>query len=94
MKDLYIMDVEELHKDLYRMGNGSWPAFTEKRSWVDFVIVKKRGVWVVLPNGNGFSAFDHLTSIMKRPAKKVWQLKAGTPLPDGVRCSGGPATRP
>lgn len=32
MEDLYIMDVAEFTKDLYRMGNATWPAFTEQRA--------------------------------------------------------------
>lgn len=83
--DLYLMDVDALHKDLYRMGNSTWPAFTEQRALVDFVITKVDGEDTVLANGNGFSAFDHLTSIMKKPGKKVWRIRKGATLPKEVR---------
>jgi len=80
-EDLFIMDVTQFTKDLYRMGNSTWPAFTEDRARVDLVVVEKNGIETVLANGNGFSAFDHLTKQMQRPGKKVWRIKKGAPLP-------------
>lgn len=41
-QDLYIMDVGEFTKELYRMGNANWPAFTEDRAKIDLVIIIKR----------------------------------------------------
>lgn len=81
LEDLYIMDVAEFTKDLYRMGNATWPAFTEDRARVDVTLVKQDGIELVVANGNGFSAFDHLTKIMKRPGKKVWRIKKGHHYP-------------
>ena len=70
-ESLYILDVAKFTKDLYRMGNGTWPAFTEDRARTDIVILKQDGIETVQANGNGFSAFDHLTPIMKKPGKKI-----------------------
>lgn len=80
-ENIYIMDVAEFTKDLYRMGNGTWPAFTEDRARTDVVIVTQDGIETVLANGNGFSAFDHLTPIMKKPGKKIWRIKKGAQIP-------------
>lgn len=85
MEDLYVMDVTEFTKDLYRMGNATWPAFTEDRARVDVVITKQDGIEIVVANGNGFSAFDHLTKIMKKPGKKVWRIKKGAALPSELK---------
>lgn len=74
-EDLYIMDVGEFTKDLYRMGNATWPVFTEERAKVDVVIIKNNGIDTVISNGNGFSAFDHLTKVMRKPGKKNGELK-------------------
>ncbi|WP_020157750.1 Tse2 family ADP-ribosyltransferase toxin [Methylobacter marinus] len=84
-ENLYIMDVAEFTKDLYRMGNATWPAFTEERARVDVVLVKQDGIEMVVANGNGFSAFDHLTKIMRKPGKKVWRIKKGASLPPELR---------
>ncbi|MBB3063707.1 hypothetical protein [Microbulbifer rhizosphaerae] len=81
MEDLYIMDVVEFTKDLYRMGNATWPAFTEDRARRDVQIIVRDGIETVVANGNGFSAFDHLTKIMAKPGKKVWRIKKGAVLP-------------
>ncbi|WP_308365719.1 MULTISPECIES: hypothetical protein [unclassified Microbulbifer] len=81
MEDLYIMDVVEFTKDLYRMGNATWPAFTEDRAKRDVQIIVRDGIETVVANGNGFSAFDHLTKIMAKPGKKVWRIKKGAVLP-------------
>jgi hypothetical protein len=81
-EDLYIMDVGEFTKDLYRMGNATWPAFTEDRARVDVVIIPQDGIETVIANGNGFSAFDHLTKIMLKPGKKVWRIRKGAALPN------------
>jgi hypothetical protein len=83
-QDLYIMDVAEFEKDLYRMGNAQWPAFTEERARVDVVIATRDGIEMVTANGNGFSAFDHLTDVMKKPGKKIWRIKRGSSLPLGL----------
>lgn len=85
LENLYILDVGEFTKDLYRMGNATWPAFTEDRARVDVVIVKKEGIDTVIANGNGFSAFDYITKIMKKPGKKVWRIKKGSPLPQELK---------
>jgi acetamidase/formamidase len=74
-EDLFIMDITQFTKDLYRMGNSTWPAFTEDRARVDLVVVEKNGIETVLANGNGFSAFDHLTKQMQRPGKRFGALK-------------------
>lgn len=84
-ENLYIMDVGEFTKDLYRMGNAVWPAFTEDRAKVDVVIIRQDGIETVIANGNGFSAFDHLTKIMRKPGKKIWRIKKGVPLPTELK---------
>lgn len=83
--NLYIMDVAEFSKDLYRMGNATWPSFTEKRARVDVQIVERDGIETVLANGNGFSAFDHMTKVMKKPGRKVWRIKKGAALPPDLK---------
>ncbi len=83
--DLYIMDVANFTKDLYRMGNATWPAFTEDRARVDVVIVKQEGIETVVANGNGFSAFDHMTKTMNKPGKKIWKIKKGATLPPELK---------
>lgn len=84
-ENLFIMDVGEFTKDLYRMGNATWPKSDEGRARVDVVITQEEGIDVVIANGNGFSAFDHLTKIMKKPGKKVWRIKKGASLPSGLK---------
>lgn len=84
-ENIYIMDVGEFTKELYRMGNAMWPAFTEDRARIDLVIIKRDGIDIVLANGNGFSAFDHFTKTMRKPGKKVWRIKKGVPLPEGLK---------
>jgi hypothetical protein len=83
--NLYIMDVGEFTKDLYRMGNATWPSFTEDRARVDVVIVKRDGIDVVKANGNGFSAFDHVTQIMRKPGKKIWKIRRGATIPKELK---------
>jgi hypothetical protein len=84
-EDLYIMDVAEFTKNLYRMGNARWPAFTEERARVDVTIIMRTGIEMVVANGNGFSAFDHLTKTMLKPGKKIWRIKKGATLPPELR---------
>jgi len=83
-EDIYILNVAELTKDLYRMGNATWPAFTEQRVRIDVKIELQNGVEVVVANGNGFSAYDHLTPVMKVPGKKIWRIKKGASLGDDL----------
>ncbi|MEN9865783.1 MAG: hypothetical protein RL748_1373 [Pseudomonadota bacterium] len=85
LNELYIMDVASFTKDLYRMGNATWPAFTEERARTDVVILIQDGVEIVVANGNGFSAFDHMTKIMQKPGKKVWRIKKGADLPPELK---------
>ncbi len=84
-EDLYIMDIGSFTKDLYRMGNAKWPAFTEDRARVDVAIEITDGIEVVIANGNGFSAFDYLTRIMLKPGKKVWCIKKGAAIPSELK---------
>jgi hypothetical protein len=84
-ESLYIMDVGEFTKNLYRMGNATWPKFDEDRARVDVVITKQDGIDMVVANGNGFSAFDHLTKIMRKPGKRVWKIMKGAPLPQELK---------
>ena len=39
--DLFIMDISVFTKDLFRMGNATWPKFDEDRARVDVVITKR-----------------------------------------------------
>ncbi len=84
-EDLYIMDVTEFTKNIFRMGNSTWPAFTEDRSRRDVQIVKRNGIETVIANGNGFSAFDHITRVMAKPGKKIWKIKKGAALPSELK---------
>ncbi len=81
-EDLYILDVTEFTKDLYRMGNARWPNFSEDRARRDVFITVQNGIEVVIANGNGFSASDNITKAMRRPGNKVWKIKKGARLPD------------
>jgi len=69
------MDVGKFTKNLYRMGNVKWPNFSEDRARVDVVIKKYNDIETVIVNGNGFSAFDHLTKIMAKPGKRCGKLR-------------------
>ncbi|WP_444935242.1 hypothetical protein ACJJIW_11730 [Microbulbifer sp. JMSA004] len=84
-EDLYIMDVGEFTTNLYRMGNAEWPKFDEARARIDVMITKRDGVEVVIANGNGFSAFDHLTKMMRKPGKKIWKIKKGVRIPNELK---------
>lgn len=84
-ENLYIMDVAEFTKDLYRMGNATWPNFSEARAKVDVIITKVDNIDMVVANGNGFSAFDHLTKVMKKPGKKIWKISKGSSLPKELK---------
>lgn len=83
-EDIYILDVAELTRDLYRLGNCSGPGFTEQRSRSDVKIDTQNGVEIVIADGNGFSAYDHLTPVMKLPGRKVWRIKKGASLGDDL----------
>ena len=80
-EDLYILDVSEFSKDLYRMGNATWPRFTDERARVDVPISMLNGVEVVVASGNGFSAFDRITQAMRQPGRKVWRIMKGAQIP-------------
>jgi hypothetical protein len=83
-EDLYIMNVDALHDDLYRMGNSGSPNFGEGRSLKDCATIVENGIRIVIASGNGFSAFNFITPDMKKGAK-VWRIRKGTPLPQGIR---------
>lgn len=80
IEDLYIMEVNELHVDLYRMGNAETPSFSEGRGIKDCRVVDVDGIRIVKADGNGFSAFNSVTSTMKRKGKNIWRLKKGANL--------------
>jgi hypothetical protein len=84
-EELYVMDVKEFTAALYRMGYEKHPNFTDKRARVDLIVRVVDGVEVVVANGNGFSAFDHLTPIMRQPGKVIWKIFKGAPIPEGLR---------
>ena len=84
-EDLYIYDVAAFTENLQRMGNSAWPAFTEERAKSDVLITKIDGVEVVIANGNGFSAFNYLTPIMKKPGKTIWRIKKHAQIPQGLK---------
>lgn len=83
-EDLYMMDVDALHADLYRMGNAASPNFSESRSLKDCSVIDRDGFKIVLANGYGFSAFSFITPDMRRGGK-IWRIKKGTPLPHDLR---------
>lgn len=80
-EDLYILDVTEFSKDLYRLGNGTWPLFTDGRARIDVPVVLQNGVEVVLADGNGFSAFDKIVPVMRLRGRKVWRIMKGAEIP-------------
>lgn len=83
--NLYIMDVTEFTAHLFRMGNATWPSFNEERARSDVRIELQNGIEAVIANGNGFSAFDHITPAMKKPGKFIWRIRKGARIPDGLR---------
>lgn len=83
-EDLYIFDVTEISKDLFRLGNATWPQFNDVRARLDVPIEVQNGIEIVLANGNGFSASDTITSAMQRPGKRIWRIKKGALLPPEV----------
>jgi len=82
---LLILDLNHLHVDMFRMGNLGWPNFSEDRARKDVLLISVNGVETVIANGNGFSAFDHLTSTMRRPDRKIWRVKAGAQIDKRIR---------
>ena len=85
LDDLYVMDIDVLHEHLYRMGNSGSPGFSEERGLRDCLVVDRKGVQIVVANGNGFSAFNHITPLMKRKGKNIWKLKKGADIPPELR---------
>lgn len=83
-EDIYILDVVEVTKDLFRMGNATWPVFTDERVRKDVKIQMRNGVEIVVADGNGFSAYDHITPVMKKPGKKIWRIRKGASLGDDL----------
>lgn len=84
IEQLYILDIITFTEHIYRMGNATWPAFTEDRARKDLHILHTDRGDVVTANGNGFSAFNYITDNMRRPGQKVWRIARGSPLPDGI----------
>jgi hypothetical protein len=84
-EELYIMNVDALHDDLYRMGKSSDANFSEARGLKDCLTYDRNGIKFVVANGNGFSAFTFIIPRMKDPKEKVWKIRKGTPLPQGIR---------
>jgi len=83
-EDLFVMDLDSLREDLYRMGNSTSPNFSEARGLIDCLVVDLDGIKMVVANGNGFSAFNRITQVMKSRGKNVWKIKKGSPLPEGI----------
>ena len=84
-EELYVMDLNALREDLYRMGNGASPNFPEARAFIDCKVVDRGGIKIVLADGNGFSAFNRITRIMKVRGKNIWRIRKGSPLPEGLK---------
>ncbi|WP_208296756.1 hypothetical protein [Massilia sp. CCM 8734] len=79
------MDLASLHLNLFRMGNSESPSFSETRGLKDCLVVEVNGILVIRANGNGFSAFDSITPLMKEKGKNIWKIKKNAILPDGIR---------
>ena len=79
--DLYILDVTQFSKDFYRMGNGTWPLFTDERARIDVAVSVQNVVEVVVADGNGFSAFDTIIPAMRQQGRKVWRIMKGAVIP-------------
>ena len=84
-EDIFVMDLDALHEDLYRMGNTTSPKFNEARAMIDCRVVDRSGIKTVVANGNGFSAFNRIIPLMRRPGSSVWRIKKGSVLPSGLR---------
>jgi hypothetical protein len=84
IEHLFILDVLAFTEHIYRMGNATWPNFSEDRARKDLFIRRTDRGEVVAANGNGFSAFNFLTDTMRKPGQKVWRINRGTPLPEGL----------
>jgi hypothetical protein len=80
-EELYIMNVDALQDDLYRMGKSTDPNFSEARGLKDCSTYEQNGIRFVVANGNGFSAFTFIIPRMKDPKEKVWKLKKVRPCP-------------
>jgi hypothetical protein len=74
-EDLFVMGLDALHEDLYRMGSATSPNFSEARGLVDCLVVDRGGIKMVVANGNGFSAFNRVTAAMKARGKNIWRIK-------------------
>ena len=83
-EEVYVMDLDALHVDLYRMGNSVSPNFSEARGLRDCRIVDRNGIKFVIADGNGFSAFARIIAAMKRPGIHVWKIKKNSLLPAGL----------
>lgn len=83
-QNLYILDLRELERELFRMSFPPEGLFPDRRVTRDFVTQQIGNVTWVLPGGLGFSLSDHVTDAMKKPGREVFVLSRGTPLPDGV----------
>lgn len=94
IEQLYILDVVAFTEHIYRMGNATWPAFTEDRARKDLHIQHTDRGDVVAANGNGFSAFNYITDSMRKPGQKVWRINRGRPFAGGARAGRRPAPRP
>ena len=84
-EEVYVMDLDALHTDLYRMGNATSPNFSEGRGLRDCRTYEKFGIKFVVADVNGFSDFDKIIAAMRRPGIHVWKIKKNSPLPTGLR---------
>ena len=57
-EDLYVMDLDALHEDLYRMGNATSPNFNEERLFIDCRVIDRNGIKVVLAGGKRLLGFQ------------------------------------
>jgi hypothetical protein len=82
---LFIKDIDELQRPLFRSGNATSPNFSENRALKDLLTFEKNGVVHVRANGNGFSTFSYITEGMKLQGKNVWIIIRGARLPESIR---------
>ena len=82
--NLYLLDLREFERELFRMSFPPEGLFPERRITKDFITRRIGNVIWVLPGGLGYSLSDHVTAAMKKPGREVHSLARGTPLPEGV----------
>jgi hypothetical protein len=83
--NLYVMNLNCLHEDMFRTGNSTTLTFPEERGIEKdcLTYVDADGIRMIVANRNGYSCFNYITEAMKK-SKYVWRIRKGTPLPPEI----------